>query len=218
MVPGVGGRGRIACIEKAVGIHIDEPGRAIAFGVIEVGIDAVEEELVVGAGEVGRAVRMVRRDSNPAWQSYTSSRPRQPWHVPRVDDCFARRNHGRTAGEAVRGNRGDWLGLNQLPSRRATVSDLTTVVVQMKESKIGQCGSLALHGPKRREASGWEQPRGRSVDLFDRNEEATVGVAIQFRRRTGGRRGNREGTVGIPLQYTARSCSVLVLDCHRMRS
>ena len=36
MIPGVGGRGRITCIEKGVGIHIDEPGRAIALGVVKV--------------------------------------------------------------------------------------------------------------------------------------------------------------------------------------
>ncbi len=47
MVPGVGGRGRIACIEKAVGVAVDIAGRAVAFGVIAVGKHAVEEELVV---------------------------------------------------------------------------------------------------------------------------------------------------------------------------
>jgi len=56
MVPGVAGDVGVAGGEGAAGVVVDEPGRAVALGVVGVGEGAVGDHPVVGVGGVGRAV------------------------------------------------------------------------------------------------------------------------------------------------------------------
>ncbi|MBC7350770.1 MAG: hypothetical protein H5U08_00275 [Thermogutta sp.] len=56
VVPGVLGDVRVARVELAVLIGVDEAIRAVAFGIVEIAVGPVGQKPVVGAGGVGTAV------------------------------------------------------------------------------------------------------------------------------------------------------------------